>query len=294
MSSAITTQGSLFPEKLVSELFTKVAGHSALAKLSKQIPIPFAGNEIMTFSLDGEAELVGEGVSKSTGNAEIGSVSIVPVKFVYQHRLSDEFVNAADEAQIGYLQAFGEGFAGAMARALDIAAIQGVNPKTGTTASAISAKSFDTLVTETVTYDSTAPDDNIEDAVSTIQAANGQVTGIVMAPAFASALAAMKSNNLSIYPEFKFGANPGSWYGMNVDVNTTISANSSTDMAIVGDFARAFRWGYSKNIPLEVIQYGDPDGQGDLKRQNQIVLRAEAYIGWGILDADSFVRVVSA
>lgn len=43
---------------------------------------------------------------------------------------------------------------------------------------------------------------------------------------------------------------------------------------------------------MEKIEYGDPDGQGDLKRTNQIVLRAEAYIGCGIIDPESFVRIV--
>ena len=42
-------------------------------------------------------------------------------------------------------------------------------------------------------------------------------------------------------------------------------------------------------IPLEIIKYGDPDGAGrDLKRYNEVCLRAEAYIGWGILDAAAF------
>ena len=44
---------------------------------------------------------------------------------------------------------------------------------------------------------------------------------------------------------------------------------------------------------MEVIQYGDPDGQGDLKRTNEVVIRAEAYIGWAILDPKAFARVVS-
>lgn len=43
---------------------------------------------------------------------------------------------------------------------------------------------------------------------------------------------------------------------------------------------------------MEVIQYGDPDGQGDLKRTNEVVLRAEAWIGWGILNKDAFARIV--
>ena len=61
---------------------------------------------------------------------------------------------------------------------------------------------------------------------------------------------------------------------------------------IIGDFQNAFKWGYSENIPMEIIEYGDPDGQGDLKRKNQVVLRAEAYIGFGILDAKSFCRII--
>ena len=83
---------------------------------------------------------------------------------------------------------------------------------------------------------------------------------------------------------------------MKSDVNNTVSktgtaSGSVTDQIIVGDFANAFRWGYAEEIPLEVIEYGDPDGQGDLKRTNEIVLRGEAYVGWGILDEASFAIV---
>ena len=65
------------------------------------------------------------------------------------------------------------------------------------------------------------------------------------------------------------------------------------DKIKVGDFEGAFRWGYADQIPMEVIQFGDPDGQGDLKRTNEVVLRAEAWIGWGILDKEAFGRVVT-
>ena len=74
-------------------------------------------------------------------------------------------------------------------------------------------------------------------------------------------------------------------------MNKKVSSATTRDLAIVGDFENAFRWGYAKNIPLEIIPYGDPDGQGDLKRTNEIVLRSEAFIGWGILDAASFARI---
>ena len=71
--------------------------------------------------------------------------------------------------------------------------------------------------------------------------------------------------------------------------------NNATERAIVGDFKNAFKWGYAKQIPLEVIQYGDPDQTGkDLKAYNQVCLRAETYIGWGILDAAAFARIAEA
>ena len=289
----LTQKGTLFPEKLVSEMFNNVKGHSALALLSGEAPIPFNGNEIMTFSMGGEAEIVGEGSQKSPGDATVGTVAITPVKFVYQHRVSDEFVRASEEDQVPYLKAFADGFAKKMARALDIAAFHGVNPATSTIASTVSGKSFDALVTQETLYTPAKADENIDDAVATILAADGTVSGIAMTPAFGAALAKIKANGAIQYPEFRFGASPKTFFNMGVDVNSTVGFGESKDVAIVGDFANAFRWGYAANVPLEVIAYGDPDGQGDLKRKNQVVLRAEAYIGWGILDASAFNRIVT-
>lgn len=290
-----TTTGTLFKPELVTEMFNKVKGHSTLAKLSGGTPIPFAGIDIFTFSMDGEASIVGEGENKPAGNAEFGTKSIKPIKFVYQHRLTDEFVKMSEEKQLPYLDAFSDGFAKKMARALDIAGIHGVNPADNTASAIIGNNCFDTAVTSTITFSSSSPDDNIDSAVAPIQAADGIVTGIAMAPAFGSALGAMKTtdSNLPIYPEFRFGANPGSFGGMNADINNTVSFGNSLDRAIVGDFANAFRWGYAENVTFELIEYGDPDGLGDLKRKNEIVLRAECYVGWGIIDPNSFTRIVA-
>lgn len=288
-----TTSGTLFNSELVTELFDKVKGHSTLAKLSGSTPIPFAGIDTFVFTMDGEASIVGEGGNKPAGEADLSPVTIKPIKFIYQHRVTDEFVHLSEEKQLPYLKAFSEGFAKKIARALDIAAIHGVNPYDGVTSATVGSNCFDRAVTTTVEYDSTAPDDNIDDAVAPIQTADGIVTGIAMSPAFGAALGAMKAkdSHLSIYPEFRFGANPESFGGMASDINTTVSFGASKDKAIIGDFANAFKWGYAENIPLEIIEYGDPDGQGDLKRTNQIVLRSEAYIGWGILDKNSFAII---
>lgn len=291
-----TTAGTNFPPELVAEMFNKVNGHSALAKLSAQTPIPFNGETIFVFSAGGEASIVGEGENKPAGDAAVTPKTIRPIKFVYQHRMSNEFIYNA-ESKLNYLQTFADGFAKKIARGLDIAAMHGINPADLADASFKATNSFDGLVTgNTVTYAAANVDANIDAAVQMVIADGNVVNGIALSPTAGAAMAAIKVNGVPQYPEFRFGGNPDAFYGMGSDVNGTVSVTgtatgSDTDHVIVGDFQNAFRWGYAKNIPLEVIEYGDPDGLGDLKRTNEVVLRAEAFIGWGILDADAFARV---
>lgn len=291
-----TAAGTNFPTELVNEMFNAVQGHSALAKLSAQKPIPFNGETVFTFSMGGEASIVGEGENKPAGDATVAPKVIRPVKFVYQHRVSDEFVYNA-ESKLNYLQVFADGFAKKIARGLDIAAMHGINPADKADASFKATNSFDGLVTaNTITYAAASVDDNIDDAIAQVIADGNVVNGMAISPTAASALAGIKVNGVVQFPEYRFGGNPDAFYGMGSDVNGTVeitgsASGSETDHVIVGDFQNAFRWGYAKNIPLEVIEYGDPDGQGDLKRTNEVVLRAEAYIGWGILAADAFARV---
>ena len=292
------TAGTNFPVELVREMFNAVQGHSALAKLSGAKPIPFAGQSVFVFSNSGEASLVAEGAAKPAGNAAVTPVVIRPQKFIYQQRVSDEFVKNA-ESRLNYLETFAEGFSRVIARGFDIAAIHGCDPASGDDILALAANNFDDIVTNLVQYNGSTPDANIEDAIAAIPAAGGTgVTGIAMAPAFAAAMASLKASGVPQYPEFRFGANPQNFYGMACDVNSTVSYEPDVavgDYAVLGDFANAFRWGYAENIPLEVIEYGDPDGAGhDLKQYNEVLLRAEAYIGWGILNADSFAIINAA
>ena len=290
---------SLFNPELVTELMTKVQGHSVLAKLASQTPIPFNGSEQFIFNLEGNAQIVGEGEQKQAGKASLSSKVIRPLKFVYQARITDEFKYASEEKQISYLQAFTDGFAKKIAVAFDLAAIHGLEPKSLTDASFRETNSFDGLIKDNVVaFDEKTIDDNIDAAVQTIVANNYDVTGLALSPQAGQGLAKIKVNGVAQYPEFRFGQNPDSFYGMASDVNKNLVATGGTaekDHVIAGDFQNMFKWGYAENIPLEIIEYGDPDGAGrDLKAHNEILLRAEAYIGWGILDANAFARVKEA
>ena len=289
--------GTLFNPELVKELISKVRGKSVLAKLSAQTPIPFNGTEQFIFNLEGNAQIVGEGEQKGSGKATLTSKVIKPIKFVYQARITDEFKYSSEERQIQYLQSFSDGFAKKIAEAFDIAALHGLEPKSMTDASFRAKNSFDGQITgNVVTYAEATFDDNIDAAVQQVIAKGGTVTGIAMSPVGGQALAKIKdANKVPLYPEFRFGQNPNSFYGMTSDINknlTVTGGTAETDHAIVGDFQNMFKWGYAENVPLEIIEYGDPDGAGrDLKAYNEICLRAEAFIGWGILDTDAFARV---
>lgn len=292
----VLTRGNLFPETLVKEMINQVKGKSALANLCAATPIPFNGMKEFTFTFDKEVDVVAENGAKTKGGVTVSPVTIVPVKIEYGARISDEFDYASEEVQLDYLKAFAEGWAKKAARGLDLMAFHGINPRTGLASSVIGDNHFDKKVTQTVTItDSSTPDANMEDAIAMVQGSEFDVTGAAFSPAFRSSLAAMKTDDgRKLYPELAWGSNPGSINGLRVESNSTISANSSLDRALVGDFESCFKWGYAKQIPVEIIRYGNPDNDatlGDLKGHNQIYLRAEAYIGWGILSPAAFAWV---
>lgn len=290
----VLSKSNLFNEQLVNDLFNKVKGKSSLAVLSGQEAIPFNGTEQFVFSMDSEIDIVAENGKKSHGGITIDPVTIVPLKVEYGARVSDEFMYASDEVKIDMLTAFNEGFARKLAKGLDLMAIHGINPRSKAASDIIGNNCFEKKVTQSVAYTEADPDTNVEAAVGMVQGADGEVNGLAMAPAFATALAKLKVNGVKQFPELAWGSSPESINGLRCDVNSTV-ANGGKNRAIVGDFANAFKWGYAKQIPLEIIQYGDPDGTGkDLKNYNQIYIRCEAYLGWGILAPESFAVVKEA
>lgn len=283
-----TTRGSLFDPTLVKDLVSKVTGKSSLAALCAQTPIPFNGMKEMIFSMDKEIDIVAEGGEKSEGGITATPVVINPIKFEYGARVSDEFLYATEEEQIDILTAFNDGFAKKVARGFDLAAMHGINPRSGTASTVVGTNHFDGKVTgNTVTYATATPDANLESAIA--QIGDNDVTGMALSKTFGSAMANVKANGVKVYPEFSFGASPTSLNGIGVSVNSTVSGGTTKDHAIIGDFQNGFKWGYSKEIPIEIIKYGDPDNSGkDLKGYNQIYIRAEIYLGWGILLPEAF------
>lgn len=291
----VLTKGTNLPTQIVEEMFNLVRGKSSLAKVAASKPIPFNGITEFTFTLDKEADIVAENGAKSNGGATFDPVVIRPIKFEYGTRVSDEFLYGTEEYRMDVLRQFAEGASKKFARGFDIAAIHGLNPRTGAASAVVGNNCFDLKVTaNTVQYAAASADANIDAALA--QLGDVGANGVIISPAMRSAIAALTVNGARKYPEFAWGATPSNLGGMVLDSNGTVSfgnTNAKGDHAIVGDFT-AFKWGYVKNIPLEVIEYGNPDNDvqaGDLKGHNQVYLRAEVYIGWGILAPTYFSRV---
>ena len=146
--------GDLFPVETVQDIFSKVKGHSTLAKLTTREPIPFSGTETFVFNLEGNAEIVGEGNPSNAGNATMKPKVIKPILITYQARVSEEFVHCSEEKQLSYLKSFIDGLSKKVAQAIDIASFHGLEPKSMTDASFKATNSFDGLITgNVVTYE---------------------------------------------------------------------------------------------------------------------------------------------
>lgn len=293
----VLSRGTAFPAELTNELFNLVRGKSALARLSGQMPLAMRGTQAFTFNFDKEVDVIAENGAKSNGGGTIEPKVVVPVKIEYGMRVSDEFKYASEETQLDYLRAFADGFAAKAARGLDIMAFHGKNPRTGSASTVIGTNNFDSQLTQKVQRTTDANAD-MEAAIALVNGNEHEVTGAAVAPTFKSALAAQTyENGVAMFPELGWGNAPETVRGLAFDSNSTVSFGntvSAGDLVIVGNYRDYFRYGIAKDITIEVIEYGNPDNDataGDLKGHNQVYLRGEMYIGWGILDPSAFAKV---
>ena len=294
-------RGSLFPAELVPEFLNQVKGRSSIAALCGSDPIPFNGKEYFTFNMDNDVDIVAEAGAKSAGGGQVGSVTIVPVKIEYGMRVSDEFIYGSEEVALNIMRAFSEGWSKKVARGIDIMSMHGVNPRTGLAASGTIGNNYlDYAAGTKITYlgSSSTAYQNVDAAIAGINAYDHEASGAVMGSTIRAALAAMvDSDNRPVFPELAWGGRPGSLNGLRTDFNgPTVEFNSAKTRAVIGDFANFFKWGIAKELPIQVIQYGNPDNDataGDLAGHNQVYLRGEAYVGWGILDATAFATIAT-
>ena len=244
-----------------------------------------------------KAELVGEAGQKSPTPTAYASKTVNPFKLQVTMRFSQEVQWADEDVQIGVLQDLASNASIALGRALDLVGIHKINPLTGTVSSLVKEGLVDTK--QSVQLAGTKYDEAIEAAAGMIISSGYVPSGIAMDPTLSFGLSTMRdADGRKIYPEIGFGQNLTNFSGMTAAVSDTVSAKNEITpdtklLGIVGQFD-AFRWGVQRSIGAHLIEYGDPDGLGDLQRQNQIAIRAEIVYGIGIMDQAAFTKIVKA
>jgi hypothetical protein len=300
--AVLATSNITLPKNIAAGMFSKATTGSAVAALSGSEPQQFGEVTHMTLTGRPRAELVGEGADKSSTNATFGTKVATPHKFQVTMRFNEEVQWADEDYQLGVLSTLANEGGLALARALDLGVFHGINPLTGTAAASIVAGDRVGTTTNSVeitTATLTTPDTVIEQAAGLVIADGYIPNGIAFDPTYAWTVATARySDGRKKYPELGYGSNVTSFEGLNAFSSSTVSglpeasANSNIK-AIVGQWD-LLRWGVQRRVPVELIKFGDPDGQGDLKRKNQIALRLEVVYGWAVMDLDGFATVKDA
>ena len=277
-----------------------------LPKLVPSKPTLFGPVKGATFAGTPRAQIVGESARKAVQEPfSLTPFSALPVKAQITVRVSNEFEFADEDYQLGILDdlvapAIGAG----MGRFVDLFTFHGINPLTGT----VSAQATKYLSQATKVVEAAgAPTNELNSAVGLI-AANGTAmpNGIAFDAAYNYALstevwpAGTALAGQERYPSMGFGA-VENWRGLRAASSSTVSGRpeiaDTKIRAIVGDYNEV-KWGYQRQIPLEMIRYGNPDNiieedgsPRDLKGYNEVALRSEVVIYVAIGDLSKFALV---
>ena len=283
----------LMPREIADGMVKKTLSTSTIAKLSAQEPMRFGKTDIITFNDLPRAQFVEENGDKESTSGSFASVTAAPHKAQVTMRFSQEVQWADDEHQLGVLRTLASAGADALSRALDLGVFHRINPLNGQAITTWTNYINATTKRVELGKGGSDPDADFRAAAGLIinDIDTGvQVTGAALDPKFTWALAnLMVKDGAGVtstprYPQLGLGADVSSFMGVPVAVGSTVSglpeAADTKVRAIVGDFTGGIRWGIQKELPVELITYGDPDGQGDLKRKNQIALRLEIVYGW--------------
>lgn len=296
--TALTTGDLNLPDEILDPWLGKVQYGSAVAALSNSIPMKFGSGVSMTFDI-GEAEYVAQGGNKGASTVVPTTVTTDPFKFHKTVRWTEEVMWADEDHQLGVVRQVLDLIQPSLSRALDFGVFHGINPTGGAEVAAMDQTLDDT--TNSVEYVSTdEPFVSLDAADALVLADSYSPRDIALDPIYAAKFGSYRNptTQQKLYPDLRYATEVSDLENHRASVSRTVGAAGvaavDTDIiGFVGDFS-AIRWGIQRAIGLEVIRYGDPDGGGDLKRNNQVAFRAEVVYGWGIADLDAFAKITDA
>nr|DAJ64781.1 MAG TPA: major capsid protein [Caudoviricetes sp.] len=291
---ATNTTNIKLPVEIAKDLVSKVADTSVIQTLSASSPAIFANRASILFTQDPEAEIVGESTQHSSQTVSLKPVDHTIKKLSVTVRFSNEVQWADEDSQLQIVDAIVDKSAAALGRGLDYLVFHGLNPATGMAATGLTALTTGATAV-TATTDPAADLDALADAVDP----GYSISGIGLSKAYASSLrkVRVKNTGLRMFPEIPINLNTGVVDGLAAATSNTVSgtlAKTATKvLAVMGDF-NLIKWGIVRDINIETIETGDPDGLGDLKRLGQVAYRAEVVYSYAVIDPKGFAVLKSA
>lgn len=291
---ATNTTNIKLPVEIAKDLVSKVADTSVIQTLSASSPAIFANRASILFTQDPEAEIVGESTQHSSQTVGLKPVDHIIKKLSVTVRFSNEVQWADEDSQLQIVDAIVDKSAAALGRGLDYLVFHALNPATGMAATGLTALTAGATAV-TATTDPAADLDALADAVDP----GYSISGIGLSKAYASSLrkVRVKNTGLRMFPEIPINLNTGVVDGLAAATSNTVSgalAKTATKvLAVMGDF-NLIKWGIVRDINIETIETGDPDGLGDLKRLGQVAYRAEVVYSYAVIDPKGFAVLKSA
>ena len=291
---ATNTTNIKLPVEIAKDLVSKVADTSVIQTLSASSPAIFANRASILFTQDPEAEIVGESTQHSSQTVGLKPVDHIIKKLSVTVRFSNEVQWADEDSQLQIVDAIVDKSAAALGRGLDYLVFHALNPATGMAAFGLTALTAGATAV-TATTDPAADLDALADAVDP----GYSISGIGLSKEYASSLrkVRVKNTGLRMFPEIPINLNTGVVDGLAAATSNTVSgalAKTATKvLAVMGDF-NLIKWGIVRDINIETIETGDPDGLGDLKRLGQVAYRAEVVYSYAVIDPKGFAVLKSA
>lgn len=291
---AITTKEIPLPSTFAGDIVKHVQDTSVVQTLSQGKPMVFGNEASILFTTDPEADILADGDTYGNSTPTTKVVNTTTRRIAVTYRVSKDVDALAEDSKVQLLEALAETAGAAIGRGLDYMVFHGVNPSTGAALSNITGLCAGaTAVTTTGGAEA-----DLDALVAACNGSDYDITGLAMSKKFAADLrnVRIKSTGTRMYPEIPINLKAAAVDGVPAVTAASVNGKRATAptnvLAIMGDF-NLVKWGIVRDLNMDVITMGDPDGLGDLKKLGQVAYRLEAVMAAAVLDPKGFAVLKS-
>lgn len=196
MANPLLTSALDLSAHTASGVWQKNIKSGIIGNLTPDDPQIMVGStDFFTFTGTPKAELVGEGANKSSMDGTPAKKTSKTYKVQLTYRFSDEVRYADEEYRLRLMEALAGNIATGVSRAIDLVAIHGINPLTGSVAGSVTDYITKSGNGTTINSTTATPEVDLDAAAAALQANGYAATGIALDPVYAGKLARAKKSN---------------------------------------------------------------------------------------------------